>query len=198
MERAPAVAGLFYPADAGSLRQTVLECLGEPSAAPVKPVAAVVPHAGYAYSGRTAGRVYGAVTVPEGVILLGPNHTGMGRPASVWVEGDWLTPLGKVPVATEMAAALVGAHLAPLQLFDPFLESDIRRLDRADLRNRPSTVGHDDGAPLTNFANQLAELRLRVIDGVNSHARIIFTLVRLVNQPREAPGRGRGGGDYSA
>ncbi len=110
MERAPAVAGLFYPADSGSLRRTVLECLGEPSTATVKPVAVLVPHAGYRYSGRTAGRVYGAMTVPPSVILLGPNHTGMGRPASVWVEGDWLTPLGRVPVETDMAAALVAAH----------------------------------------------------------------------------------------
>jgi hypothetical protein len=50
------------------------------------------------------------MTVPPGVILLGPNHTGMGRPAAVWTEGDWLTPLGRVPVDTEMATALVGAH----------------------------------------------------------------------------------------
>jgi len=110
MERAPAVAGLFYPADPGSLRRTVLECLGEPAGATVKPVAALVPHAGYRYSGRTAGRVYGAMSVAAGVILLGPNHTGMGPPASVWVEGDWLTPLGKVPVDGEMATALVAAH----------------------------------------------------------------------------------------
>jgi AmmeMemoRadiSam system protein B len=79
-------------------------------------VALLAPHAGYLYSGRTAGRVYGSVEVPDRVLLLGPNHTGLGRPAAVWSRGSWRTPLGPVSVDETVAAALVDAH--------PALEAD--------------------------------------------------------------------------
>ena len=116
MERTPAVSGLFYPAEAGALRRTVEQCLDQPVGAVLKPLAVLVPHAGYAYSGATAGKVYGRISISDGVILLGPNHTGCGRPAAVWPDGSWRTPLGSVPVDAAMAAALVAAH--------PLLEAD--------------------------------------------------------------------------
>lgn len=54
--RMPAVAGAFYPADADTLRETVVSFLSEASSAEAdKEVQAViVPHAGYVYSGSTA------------------------------------------------------------------------------------------------------------------------------------------------
>jgi AmmeMemoRadiSam system protein B len=110
MERSPAVAGLFYPAEPGSLRRTVAQCLDEIVDDAPAPVAVLVPHAGYVYSGRTAGRVYAAITVPRQVVLLGPNHTGQGPPASVWSGGSWRTPLGSVPVDRDTALALAAAH----------------------------------------------------------------------------------------
>jgi AmmeMemoRadiSam system protein B len=116
MERTPAVSGLFYPAEAGALRRTLERCLDEPGGAVLKPLAVLVPHAGYAYSGATAGKVYGRITIPDGVVLLGPNHTGRGRPAAVWPAGSWRTPLGDVPVDAAVAAELVAAH--------PLLEAD--------------------------------------------------------------------------
>jgi AmmeMemoRadiSam system protein B len=110
MERSPAVAGLFYPAEPGSLRSTVAQYLDEIVVDAPVPVAIVVPHAGYAYSGRTAGRVYGAITVPEQVVLLGPNHTGLGARAAIWPGGSWRTPLGAVTVDEETAGELAAAH----------------------------------------------------------------------------------------
>ncbi len=116
MQRNPAVAGLFYPADPRELRDTLAECMGEPAPAVALPVAVLVPHAGYLYSGSTAGKVYAGIEVPDAVLLLGPNHTGMGRPAAVWQQGTWQTPLGDVAVDESMAASLVAAH--------PLLEAD--------------------------------------------------------------------------
>lgn len=110
MERSPAVAGLFYPAEPGSLRSTVARYMDEIVADAPVPVAILVPHAGYMYSGPTAGRVYGTITVPQHVVLLGPNHTGLGARAAIWTGGDWQTPLGPVPVDGEAAAELVAAH----------------------------------------------------------------------------------------
>jgi AmmeMemoRadiSam system protein B len=117
MERSPAVAGLFYPDEPDSLRRDLNRCLEGSRPQTSTPVALLAPHAGYLYSGRTAGRVYGSVEVPDHVLLLGPNHTGLGRPAAVWSQGSWRTPLGQVAVDEEVAADLVGAH--------PALEADV-------------------------------------------------------------------------
>ena len=55
--RRPAVAGLFYPADAAELRTSVSEHLRQaPSPRAETPKALIVPHAGYVYSGGVAGR----------------------------------------------------------------------------------------------------------------------------------------------
>jgi AmmeMemoRadiSam system protein B len=76
---------------------------------PVKAIGLVAPHAGYIYSGAVAGQVFGRVAVPDAVILMGPNHTGMGTPASIVSQGDWATPLGPAPIHGELAAALKAA-----------------------------------------------------------------------------------------
>lgn len=67
----------------------------------------MLPHAGYVYSGRVAGRTLSQVRLAPVVFMLGPNHTGRGAPLAVWPEGDWLTPLGSVPVHERAAAALL-------------------------------------------------------------------------------------------
>jgi AmmeMemoRadiSam system protein B len=112
--RRPAVAGLFYP-DRPERVEAELGCLLKPGA-PRPAAAIVVPHAGWMYSGRVAGEVYGRVTVPRLAIILGPNHTGRGAEGSVMARGRWAVPGGEVPVAEEMAQALIAAT--------PALEAD--------------------------------------------------------------------------
>lgn len=86
MLRAPAVAGLFYSASARELADEVAGCLdGSAQARPA--IAAISPHAGLMYSGPVAGSVYSRLTLPRTVILVGPNHTGVGPPVSVYPEG---------------------------------------------------------------------------------------------------------------
>ncbi len=53
--REPILAGSWYPKDAGELRRTVQACLGAAAVAEPVPVALIVPHAGYQFSGATAG-----------------------------------------------------------------------------------------------------------------------------------------------
>jgi AmmeMemoRadiSam system protein B len=56
--------------------------------------------------------VYARVAVPPRVIVLGPNHTGLGRPAALWpAGGGWRTPLGTVPVARALTDALAAGPL---------------------------------------------------------------------------------------
>jgi AmmeMemoRadiSam system protein B len=118
--RRAAVAGSFYPRDPDALRRLVLECLG-PAAGPARSVrAAIAPHAGLAYSGRCAGAVFRAVALPSTVIILAPNHTGIcgsGGGASVWARGAFSTPLGRTPIATDLARELIDR--CPLAAHDP-------------------------------------------------------------------------------
>jgi AmmeMemoRadiSam system protein B len=66
----------------------------------------IVPHAGYRYSGPVAAHSYyklASVGILESIIILGPNHTGLGSGVSTMTEGEWSTPLGDVPVDADLA-----------------------------------------------------------------------------------------------
>jgi AmmeMemoRadiSam system protein B len=106
MIRPPAVAGEFYPGTASEI-DAELDTFIHPAAARRKAVAVVCPHAGWMYSGRTAGRVYSSVEIPDRVILVGPNHHGIGSAYAVFTAGAWRTPVGDVPIAEPLAAALL-------------------------------------------------------------------------------------------
>lgn len=106
MIRHAAVSGQFYPGSRKALTDEIQRYLAadtEPRAA----VGVVAPHAGYIYSGPTAGAVYAATVVPTTCIVLAPNHTGMGSPAAVMSEGTWEIPTGAVPIDGELATALM-------------------------------------------------------------------------------------------
>jgi AmmeMemoRadiSam system protein B len=102
------VAGAFYPGDPSALAAEVRECLGTPTG-PRSAFGAVVPHAGYVYSGAVAGAVYARLEPVSTVILLGPNHTGLGPAASIDAHDRWATPLGDVEIDETLAARLLEA-----------------------------------------------------------------------------------------
>lgn len=119
-EREPAVAGEFYAGTAGKLRDQIASCfrhdlgpgpLGETETALSGSVTAVVsPHAGYPFSGPIAARGVAALAQsdrPETVVICGPNHRGPGADAAVAPHDRWRTPLGRVPVDSALASALV-------------------------------------------------------------------------------------------
>jgi hypothetical protein len=109
--RPAAVAGQFYPADAAALRSALDGYFRDALPARVAgPVAIVVPHAGYIYSGQVAADAYQqAAGLPiDTVIILGTNHTsGTFRRVSVYNGAGYRTPLGVAKVNRELAAALV-------------------------------------------------------------------------------------------
>lgn len=96
MVREPAVAGKFYTNDPYQLREELAAFTPQGEAAAA--IGVIAPHAGYIYSGKVAGQAFAAVKVPDTVLVLGPNHTGIGVPAGLSPAGEWLTPLGAVPV----------------------------------------------------------------------------------------------------
>jgi AmmeMemoRadiSam system protein B/AmmeMemoRadiSam system protein A len=109
--RAPAVAGQFYPANAASLKQAIQDYLA--GAVPVRterPIALVVPHAGYVYSGQIAADAYRQTAGHhyDLVVILGVNHSAAGfNRISVYSGAGYRTPLGVAECDRAVADALV-------------------------------------------------------------------------------------------
>jgi len=104
--RPPAVAGRFYPGRPESLGRQLDQYLGNEPEKIDGALGCVVPHAGYMYSGHVAGAVFGRLPKRSTYIILGPNHTGRGAPLAIMSSGEWLTPLGRVPVDSALARLL--------------------------------------------------------------------------------------------
>jgi hypothetical protein len=112
------VAGAFYPADQGRLRHTIEDCfthelgpgkLPERKSSERRIISVVCPHAGYIYSGPVAAHSYfhlASEAKPDSVVVLGPNHTGLGGPVSMGGTGAWDTPLGRVAIDEQLAKAI--------------------------------------------------------------------------------------------
>jgi hypothetical protein len=110
MLRRPCVAGQFYPGSASALDDAVKGCLKQ--AHRDDAIAIIAPHAGYIYSGKVAGSVYSETRIPDNVILIGPNHTGIGEPVSIMAAGSWQTPLGETAINSDLAERLIeSSHL---------------------------------------------------------------------------------------
>jgi MEMO1 family protein len=106
-DRQPTVAGQFYTNDPEALRLEVRGYLdGAERRSSVHSILAMAPHAGYYFSGAVAGATLGRANLAETVLLLGPNHTGLGKPLAVWPAGRWMYPGGTLAVDTELVEHL--------------------------------------------------------------------------------------------
>ncbi|MCX7845018.1 MAG: AmmeMemoRadiSam system protein B [Dictyoglomaceae bacterium] len=106
MKRLPQVAGYFYPRYKEELIK-YLEKFIERVKNPIKAKGCISPHAGYIYSGSTAGKVYSCIDIPNKAIILGPNHHGLGYPSAIYSKGSWLTPLGESKIDEELAEKIL-------------------------------------------------------------------------------------------
>jgi MEMO1 family protein len=109
--RPAAVAGQFYPSDPGKLKLAIDQFLkGSVANGSEKPIAILVPHAGYIYSGQISADAYRQVMGRQydTVVVLGVNHTTANfNGISVGDYGAFRTPLGSVPVDEEITASLL-------------------------------------------------------------------------------------------
>lgn len=100
--RRPAVAGMFYPADAEGLQDMVQGLLGPLEAGGEAPKAVIAPHAGFIYSGPVAARAYRVLararSVIRRIVLLGPSHRVAFDGLALSSARYFATPLGNVPV----------------------------------------------------------------------------------------------------
>lgn len=162
--RQPVVAGQFYPAQRDQLEREVCRYISSASVpAELGTVRAVIaPHAGYVYSGTTAGYAFKSLEQHSSkkctVFLMGPAHR---VPVNGVALGDYSalrTPLGEAPVAVERVQEMLErsslytrapeAH-APehsLEVAVPFLQialSDFQLIPMLFGQADPRKVGDD-------------------------------------------------------
>jgi AmmeMemoRadiSam system protein B len=173
MIRNPCVAGYFYPAAAAELRAT-LAGLVDKKAPKEEVIGLLVPHAGYKYSGPVTGATVSRIKFKDTFIIIGPSHSGLGKPFSVMVEGTWRTPLGDVEIDTELAGKIVSVskyleadeeahreeHAVEVQL--PFLQ-----YFKQDFRIVPIILAGDGAAAYPEIGKDIAravrELKREVV-----------------------------------
>ena len=91
-------------------------------------VAVVSPHAGYTYSGPVAAHSYlhvSSLRDPDLIVVVSPNHYGIGTGVSTFQGGEWETPLGRMRVDPIASKQLV--ELSGVAAFDP----DSQRLEHS-------------------------------------------------------------------
>jgi MEMO1 family protein len=140
MNREPTVAGYFYPGTKTELKATLAKYIDK-KAPKEDVVGLLMPHAGYQYSGAVAGTAISRVKFKDTFIIVGPSHSGLGKPFSVWPEGTWRTPLGDVQVDSVLARKIIelsefaeedylthqDEHAVEVQLpFLQFIKPDVR------------------------------------------------------------------------
>jgi AmmeMemoRadiSam system protein B len=106
MIRNPSVAGYFYPGSKAELR-AMIEQYVDKNAPKEDAIGLLMPHAGYIYSGGVAGATISRVKFKDTFIIIGPTHSGLGKPFSVMPEGTWRTPLGDVEIDDKLAAKII-------------------------------------------------------------------------------------------
>jgi len=113
--RTPVRAGMFYESSPVSCRRHAEALLSEaqvPDSLPPRLYGGVVPHAGWAYSGKLGALTFkalAAVSSPKTFVLFGADHTGAVRLGELYASGAWLTPLGQATVDEQLAQAVLDA-----------------------------------------------------------------------------------------
>lgn len=174
--RRPAVMGQFYPNSKLELRDNIKECfmhsLGPGKIPPRNSddeiFGAIVPHAGYMYSGPIAANTYYEISsnIPNIVIILGPNHWGIGSSIALAYQRYWETPLGKIEVDKDAVDKLVSIlSIAEIDNFahekDHCLEVQLPFLQyiyREEFKILPIIMSIQDQEITNKLGNAISEL----------------------------------------
>lgn len=102
MNREPAVAGSFYPADPTTLSRMMGDFLLKAKTDNKAPKAIIAPHAGYIYSGPIAASAYARLKPVRDsisrVVLIGPSHRVYFEGLAVSSADTFTTPLGRIEI----------------------------------------------------------------------------------------------------
>ncbi|MDP2938967.1 MAG: AmmeMemoRadiSam system protein B [Candidatus Omnitrophota bacterium] len=110
----PNVAGSFYPKHAKALQNQINGFLSQILAEKIEGeiLAMISPHAGYEYSGAVAAYGYKAIKELKytTVIVIAPSHYVDFKGSSIWLSGAFKTPLGEIPVDSQLGAKIVAEN----------------------------------------------------------------------------------------
>lgn len=130
--RKPSVSGVFYSSEKEPLRRELKECFLNKEFGPGRLPPAdqkrkiygiVAPHAGYLYSGGVSANGYYSLSSSDidNIILIGPNHYGLGSSVATTMDGIWESPLGDVMINPQAATDI--ASRSETMQFDEFAHS---------------------------------------------------------------------------
>lgn len=131
----------------------------------ISPLAIVVPHAGYVFSGQVAASGYNQIDPDqkfERIFLIGSSHVASFQGASVYCVGNYETPLGTVPVDLDLAKKLVAEN--KLLTFQPDADAHEHSLEvqlpflQYHLKNNFKIVPVIIGSSTVETARKLAEI----------------------------------------
>jgi len=191
MIRYPVVSGQFYPASPSQLEAMIEQFIDE-KAVKEDVIGLVSPHAGYIYSGAVTGAVISKIKFKDTFIIMGPNHTGSGKPLSIMTQGTWKTPLGEVEIDSELGKQILLAssylqedHVAhqyehSLEVQLPFLQYFKR-----DVKIVPIVLAHATGATYKEIGKEIA----RAIKELNKEVVIIASSDMTHYEPHESAQR---------
>lgn len=163
-----ALAGRWYPANPEKLNRMLDDYLSNVPDRPLRKLRALIlPHAGYAYSGRIAAQ---GVRHLKGssfqhVIILGPSHrTAMRNTISLPSATHYATPLGEIALDTECMQKLLAregfAHVPGAHQQEHSVQIQLPLLQKAlgDFTLVPLVVGQLDMAAIKQAAEALSEI----------------------------------------
>ncbi len=111
--RKTAIAGSWYPGTPEVLTRDIKKYIENAGVSPSdkKPAAIICPHAGYMYSGPVAGYTYKAISgyTYKTVVVISPSHKAFFPLVSVWADGGFETPLGRIDIDAELCSSLMNA-----------------------------------------------------------------------------------------
>ena len=162
MIRNPVVAGQFYPSSASELRAMIQSMVDE-TREKEEVIGLLVPHAGYPYSGQVVGATVSRIKFKNTFIIMGPSHTGMGKPFSIMTEGTWKTPLGEVEIDSELAEQikensrhLEADYLAHMQEHSVEVQIPFLQYFQPDIRIVPIILAHTAGGVYREIGNAIS------------------------------------------
>jgi AmmeMemoRadiSam system protein B/AmmeMemoRadiSam system protein A len=106
--RPPSVAGMFYPQTAAEMGRMLDRMFDQPPR-PEPWAGALVPHAGWTYSGRLAAAVWNRLQIPPQVIIFSPRHRPGGAAWAAAPHRRWLFPGGEIASDPDLAFRLAEA-----------------------------------------------------------------------------------------
>ncbi|RJP72661.1 MAG: AmmeMemoRadiSam system protein B [Candidatus Abyssobacteria bacterium SURF_17] len=158
MRRKQFAANFYAEASTAWIEKALQEFKAPKLEAP--PVAGIVPHAGWAYSGAVAAKVFQTIKCyrePKTFVLFGTVHRDIADNA-IYPRGSWLTPFGEVSIDEGLAADIVegaGEYLIAdesahhyehsIEVQMPFLKHFFPRAEAVPIAVLPDERAHELG-----------------------------------------------------